>query len=197
MHPAARGLFFGVLFALSSIPALEAAAYKIDPHHTTVSFKIRHLFTKVQGNFNEFSGTLEYEPGKPETWRVEAVVQAASIDTNVAPRDKHLRSADFFDVEKYPTLTFTSTGVTDVTESGAKLLGNLAVHGVEKPVTFDLAVHGVGKDPWGNQRAGFTATATINRKDFGLNWNEMLETGQVLVGEEVEITLEVEAILEA
>ena len=166
-----------------------AATYKIDKDHTTVGFKIRHLFSKVQGRFDQFEGTIEYEPGKPETWKTEAVIQVASINTNVAKRDNHLRSKDFFDVEKFPTMAFKSTAV-----KGDQLEGVLSIHGVEKPVVLNLEVHGAGKDPWGNVRAGFTATTKINRKDFGLTWNEIVEGGQVLVGEEVEITLEVEGI---
>lgn len=174
-----------------------AATYKIDVDHSTVGFKIRHLLSKVDGRFNQFEGTIDYDPEKPETWKANATIQAASIDTNVAPRDKHLRSADFFDVEKFPTLTFTMTEVTDVTPAGAKLKGLLNLHGVEKPVVMDLQIHGVAKDPWGNVKAGFTAAAKINRKDFGLAWNKALESGQVLVGEEVLITLEIEAIQQA
>ena len=159
-----------------------------------MSFKIRHLFSKVQGTFNEFEGTFDYVPGEPDAWKVSATIQTASIDTAVEARDKHLRSKDFFEVETYPTITFTSTSVTDVTPSGAKLHGTMTLHGVEQPVVLDLAILGEGKDPWGNVRSGFTATTTINRKDFGLTWNEALETGQLLVGEEVEITLEIEGI---
>ena len=173
-----------------------AATYKIDADHTTVSFKIRHLLSNVQGRFNQFEGSFDYDPDKPETWKVTATVQAASIDTNVAARDKHLRSADFFDVEKYPALTFVSTEVTDNTPSSAKLHGLLTIHGVEKPAVFDLEILGVTKDPWGNTLAGFTAAAKINRKDFGLTWNQAVETGQLLVGEEVTITLEAAGILQ-
>ena len=176
-------------------PAASAATYAIDQDHTTVSFRIRHLFSYVQGTFNEFVGTIEYVPGHPEQWTTRATVQAASIDTRVAKRDDHLRSKDFFDVQQYPTLEFVSTEVTDVAGERAKLHGLLTLHGVQKPVVLDLAIHGEGKDPWGNVRSGFTATTTINRKDFGLTWNQALETGQLLVGEEVEITLEVEGIL--
>ena len=174
----------------------SAANYKVDPDHTTVSFKIRHLLSNVQGRFNQFEGTFAYDPEKPEAWTAEMTVQAASIDTNVAARDKHLRSADFFDVEKSPTLTFKSTEVTDVTQAGAKLHGLLTIHGVEKPVVFDLEILGKVKDPWGNERAAFTATVKVNRKDFGLTWNQAVETGQLLVGEEVLITLEVEGLLQ-
>jgi polyisoprenoid-binding protein YceI len=171
-----------------------ATTYVIDPDHTTVSFSIRHIFTKVHGTFNEFEGTFTYVPGQPEQWGAEAVIQAASIDTRVPERDKHLRSKDFFHVEQYPTLTFTSTGLTDAADGRATLNGILSLHGVERPVALDLVVHGVASDPWGNVRAGATATMTINRKDFGLTWNQVLETGQLLVGEEIEITLEVEGI---
>jgi polyisoprenoid-binding protein YceI len=187
-------IFILTLFIFS--PLSFAAAYKVDLDHSTVSFKIRHLLSYVQGNFNQFEGSFEYDPEKPETWKVNATVDAASIDTNVAARDKHLRSADFFDVEKYPALTFVSTGFTDVTPTSAKLNGFLTLHGVEKPVVFDLEILGVAQDPWGNTLAGFTAQTTVNRRDFGLAWNKAVETGQLLVGEEVKITLEVSGILE-
>ncbi len=191
-----RTLSVAVLsLVLLSAPSVWAATYAIDTEHTSVTFKIRHLFSQVSGSFNQFEGTIDYEPGKPQTWKTEAVIQAASIDTNVAQRDKHLRSKDFFDAEKYPTLTFKSTKVTEATAEGAKLQGDLTIHGVTKPAVLDLAIHGVGKDPWGNTRAGFTAKTKINRKDFGLDWNQAVETGGVLVGDEVEITLEVEGLL--
>ena len=185
---------FSIVIFSSSV---FAATYKIDSDHTTVGFKIHHLLSYVQGRFNQFEGTFDYDPEKPDTWKVEATIQAASIDTNVAQRDKHLRSADFFDVEKIPTLHFKSTEVTDVTPTSAKLHGLLTIHGVEKPVVLDLEIHGVLQDPWGNVKAGFTATTKINRKDFGLTWNKALEAGQFLVGEEVLITLDIEGIQEA
>ena len=192
-----RRLLFGVMIAgLVLSGSAWAATYNIDKDHTTVGFKIRHLFSWVQGTFNEFEGTIEYDPEHPEIWKTEVVIKSASIDTRVEGRDKHLRTAEFFDVANYPTLTFKSTQVTDVTPTRAKVSGLLAIHGVEKPVTLDVQIHGVGKDPWGNTRAGFTAEVQINRKDFGLTWNEILESGQVFVGEEVFITLEVEGLLQ-
>ena len=193
---------FRPLFALGFLGTLLlgqpafAANYKIDADHTSVSFKIRHILSYVQGNFNQFEGNFVYDPDKPETWQAQATIDAASIDTNVAPRDKHLRSQDFLDVEKYPKITFVSTQATDVTPTNAKLEGLLTIHGVEKPVVLDLEIHGRVKDPWGNARAGFTATTKINRKDFGLTWNKALETGQLLVGDEVTITLEVDGLLQ-
>ena len=176
-------------------PPVWATTYTIDHDHTTVSFKIRHLFSNVEGTFNTFEGTFDYVPDQPEQWKAQAFIQAASIDTRVEQRDTHLRSPDFFDAEQYPVIAFTSTGVSEVTEEGAKLQGLLMIRGVERPVTLDLVIHGEGKDPWGNLRSGFTATTTINRRDFGLIWNQVLETGQVLVGEEVAITLEVEGLV--
>ncbi len=171
-----------------------AATYNVDAAHSTVGFKIRHLFSKVTGTFDQFKCSFVYEPSQPEQWKAEAVIQAASINTRVAERDTHLRSPDFFDVEHQPTITFTSTKVTDVTPHSAKLHGLLTIHGVQKPVVLDLEIHGETKDPWGNVRAGFTATTTINRKDFGVTWNKVVEAGQLLVGEEVEITIDVEGI---
>jgi polyisoprenoid-binding protein YceI len=184
-------LLMGV--ALCASPA-EATTYAIDQDHTTVGFKVRHLFSNVDGTFNQFEGQFEFVPGAPERWSVEATIQAASIDTRVEQRDAHLRTADFFDVEKFPTITFKSTQVTDATATSAKLHGLLTIRGVEKPVVLDVAIHGEGQDPWGNLRSGFTATTTINRKEFGLTWNKALETGQVLVGEDVQIILEVEGL---
>ena len=191
-------LRIGLLFAagLLTTQLVWAAEYKIGKEHTTVGFKIRHLFSWVQGSFNEFEGHFSYDPDHPEMWKAEATIQAKSIDTHVEKRDNHLRSADFFDIEKFPTLTFKSTAVHEANKTSAKLDGMLMIHGVEKPVTLDLEIHGAGKDPWGNFLAGFTATTKINRKDFGLSWNQAVETGQLLVGEEVLITLEIEGILQ-
>lgn len=189
-----RGIGWALVMVLVAASPAWATTYKIDADHTTIGFKIRHLFSKVSGTFDQYEGSFDYVPGQPEQWKTRATLQAASINTRVAQRDKHLRSADFFDVEKYATIEFASTGVTDATATGAKLNGTLTLHGVTKPVALDLEIHGEAKDPWGNVRSGFTATTTINRKEFGLTWNETIETGQLLVGEEVEITLDVEGI---
>ena len=182
---------------LCAAPSASATTYAIDKDHSTVSFKIRHLFSKVQGTFGDFAGTFDYDPGQPAQWHAEATIQAASINTNTPKRDEHLRSADFFDVAKHPAIIFKSTEITDATEAGAKLHGVLTMHGVEKPVTLELAIHGAGKDPWGNLRSGFTATTKLNRTEFGIIWNKALETGDVLLGDDVEITLEIEGIVKA
>ena len=184
-----------LLSALIWAPSALAATYDVDLDHTNVSFKIRHLFSNVQGQFDKFSGVVEYESGKPETWKAEGSIDVTSIDTNVPERDKHLKSADFFDVTQYPTIDFKTTTITVVDETHATAEGVIKIHGVEKPIKLDVEIHGVGKDPWGNVRAGFTVTGALNRKDFGLTWNKALETGQLVVGEEVKLTLELEAIL--
>ncbi len=189
-----RVMYALLLGSLTICPAAWATTYTVDSTHTTVEFKIRHLLVYVRGQFNEVEGTFDYDPEQPETWKVTATVPTAGIDTRVADRDTHLRSPDFFDAATFPTLSFVSTQVTDVTPTGAKLHGLLTIHGVERPVVFDLVIHGVVTDPWGKVRSAFTATTTINRKDFGLTWNKVLETGQLLVGEEVEIILEIEGI---
>lgn len=191
-----RRFFCLLILGIFLSPAVSSAAvYQVDADHTTVSFKVRHLFSKVQGQFNKFDGTVDYEPGKPETWKTSGTIDAASINTNAPKRDEHLKGADFFDVEKFPSISFKSTKVTDATETTARLEGFLTMHGVEKPIVLNLEMRGTGKDPWGNTRTGFTATTKIDRKDFGLNWNKTLETGGLLIGDEVEITLEIEGVL--
>jgi polyisoprenoid-binding protein YceI len=179
---------------LAASPAY-AATYNVDVDHTTVSFKVKHLLSKTQGQFNKFEGTIEYEPGKPESWSAQGVIQVASLDTNVADRDKHLLSGDFFDAAQFPTIEFKTTSVKDATDTSAKVEGTLKLRGVEKPIVLDVAIAGVANDPWGNTRSAFTATTKINRKDFGMNWNQTLDKGGLLLGEEVEITLEIEGIL--
>ncbi len=191
------------LAILSSLVLLRPAAssavqYKVDPAHTAVTFQVRHLFSKVNGRFDKFDGKIDFDPGQLEKTVVEGSIDAASINTNEEKRDKHLRSKAFFHAEKYPKITFASTGVSDVdmAKKTGKLHGNLTIHGVEKPVVLDVAFLGAGKDPWGNERAGFTAKTTINRKDYGLTWNETLETGGVLVGDDIEIEIDAEGLVE-
>ena len=171
-----------------------AATYQVDADHSSVSFKIKHMLSKVQGNFRKFEGTIQYEPGKPETWSAAGTIDVNSLDTNNDKRDKHLKSADFFDLEKYPAIEFKTTGVKDVTENGAKIEGVLKMHGIEKPIVLDAVIGGVGQDPWGNTRAAFSATTKVNREDFGITWNQALNQGGFLLGKEVEIDLEIEAV---
>lgn len=190
-----RKLSTWILAAALLVPSASLAAqYKVDPAHTTVTFKIRHMFTNVGGRFDEFEGTVSFDPEKFGEASVEGTIKAASINTNHEKRDAHLRNEDFFHVEKYPTITFKSTKITDIdtAKNTAKLHGNLTMHGVEKPVVLDVAYLGTAKDPWGNTRGGFVGTTKINRKDFGITWNQAMDAGGLLLGEEVEIEINVE-----
>lgn len=182
--------------ALGLAATAHATTWKVDGAHTTVGFSVSHLFTSVHGRFDRFEGTIEFDPDDPEAAVVRGTIEAASINTNNEKRDRHLRSSDFFHVEKYPTLRFESTGVRDVAGRRGKLEGQLTIRGVTRPVVIDAAFLGQGSDPWGNVRAGFTATLKIDRKDYGLNWNELLETGGWLVGNEVEIRIDAEGLIE-
>lgn len=170
------------------------SVYKVDPSHSHVEFIVRHLMiSKVRGSFGTFEIQLEVDDASHLPTSVVAEIDAASIDTKVADRDAHLRSADFFDVEKFPQLTFKSTNVSG---SGDEFTveGDLTIHGVTKRVALTGTFEGSGKDPWGNERVAYTAKTKVNRKDFGLNWNQALEAGGVMVGENVDIELTVEAI---
>jgi polyisoprenoid-binding protein YceI len=169
--------------------------WNIDPSHSTAEFSVRHMMiTNVKGRFGKLSGTVEYDPAHPELTKLEATIDATSIDTRDEKRDAHLRSADFFDVEKFPTLTFTSTEVKK-TGDGFTALGNLTMHGVTKPIVLEIeGPSDATKDPWGNTRIGASATAKLNRKEWGLNWNAALEAGGVLVGETVKISLEISLV---
>lgn len=180
----------------ANAPQTKTTTWNFDPVHTTAEFKVRHMMiTNVKGHFKPVTGVLTLDDDDITRSHVEASIDAASIDTREPDRDTHLKSADFFDVEKFPTLTFTSTRVTRKGDEELEVEGDLTIHGVTRKVTF--AVEGPtapGKDPWGNTRIGFSATTKVNRKDFGLTWNAALETGGILVGEDVTITLDVQAL---
>jgi len=180
--------------------APEIAGYKpgtwvLDPAHSEVQFSVRHMMiSKVRGTFGVKSATL-IAPENPLEAKVEASVDVTSVDTKDENRDAHLRSADFFDVEKFPTMEFRSTGVR--LEKGEFLVdGDLTIRGVTKPVTFDFEFGGFGTDPYGNYKAGATAKAVIDREQFGLTWNAALETGGVLVGKDVTIELDLQGVLQ-
>jgi polyisoprenoid-binding protein YceI len=171
-----------------------AATYTIDKAHSEVTFQVRHLLTKVRGRFSDFDGAISFDPARPEASAVQATIQAGSIDTNEPQRDAHLKSGDFFDVEKFPTLAFTSRGVTRKSDETYEVSGDLTIHGVTRPVTLAVTSLGTARDPWGVDRVAFEAETTVNRKDFGLNWNAALETGGFLVGDDVKIMLSVQAV---
>lgn len=193
-----RLAIFAVVGTIALPVASSAARYRIDPAHTSVVFRVRHLFTSVAGRFTKFDGTIDFDPKHPEKTRVEGWIDAASIDTNNEKRDKHLRSEDFFHVSKYPKITFSSTGVRDIDRKRltGKLEGQLTIRGATRPVVLDVSFLGEGTDPWGNRRAGFHAETTIDRTEFGLKWNEVLETGGFLVGDEVRIEIDAEGLPE-
>ena len=177
--------------------ASTTGTWTIDPTHTTIGFSARHaMVAKVRGRFEDFAGEFVLDGASPSASTANLTVQLASIDTKNADRDAHLKSAEFFDVETFPTMTFTSTSVEG---SGPKFTvhGDLSVHGVTKniPVHFELV--GVSTDPWGGTRIGFEGHAELSRKDFGLTWNVALETGGVLVSDTIKIELDVEAIKQA
>lgn len=176
-----------------ALAALTAGTWNVDASHSQVGFVARHLMVaKTRGTFQDYTGTITIGEN-PLDSKVEAVVQVASIDTKDDGRDGHLKSADFFDAENFPTLSLVSTGI-EPRGADYVLHTNLTIKGITKSVDFDLEFEGVQTDPWGNTKAGFTAEAEVNRKDFGLEWNVALETGGVLVGEKVKIVLEIEAL---
>ena len=173
--------------------AIAVRTLEIDRSHSEVAFQVRHLLGKVRGRFTDFAGTIQFDPADPQGSQIDVTIQAASIDTAEAQRDQHLRNADFFDVENIPTLTFKSTSVTPHGNNAYDVVGDLSIHGVTKRVTMPASFLGIARDPWGNEKFGFEAELTINRKDYGLLWNAALETGGFLVGDEVKVMLSVQA----
>jgi polyisoprenoid-binding protein YceI len=170
------------------------ATWNFDTSHSSIGFAVRHLMiSKVRGTFSAWRGTFEYDEADPTRSKIEVHIDARSIDTKEEKRDGHLRSPDFLDVEQHPEIVFKSTLVAKDGD-GYAVTGDLTIHGVTRPVQLEVESLGRGKDPWGNERVGFAATATINRRDFGLVWNQALETGGVLVGEKVEISLDIQAV---
>ena len=183
--------------AIMVLPSLATATtWNIDPDHSTVGFSVSHLMVShVKGNFNKYSGVVDINDKDITKSKVDATIDASSINTNVQKRDEHLKSADFFDVAKYPTLTFVSKKWTKAAKGALTVTGDLTIHGITKLVVLHVAPFSKeSKDPWGGTRRGTSANTTINRKDFGLLWNQALETGGVAVGEEVNISLDVELI---
>ncbi len=178
---------------MSTQTTVAARTLEIDRSHSEVAFEVRHLLSKVRGRFTDFAGTIVFDHERPQDSRVDVVIQAGSISTAEPDRDKHLRSADFFDVERFPTLTFKSTSVTPRGDDRYDIAGELTIHGVTRPVTLSASFLGSARDPWGNEKFGFEAALTINRKDYGLNWNAALETGGFLVSDEVKIGLSIQA----
>jgi len=169
-------------------------AWEFDAAHSTIGFSVTHMmFAKVRGSFGEWDGQLTYDADEPENSTASVEIDVSSIDTGNNQRDDHLRSADFFDVDDHPAIKFESTSFRGDPEN-LTVTGNLTIHGVTKEVSLDVEQTGTGTDPWGNRRIGFRVETTLNRKDFDLTWNQALETGGVLVGEDVEVEIEIEAV---
>jgi polyisoprenoid-binding protein YceI len=177
----------------ATVSATAAKTYAIDKAHSEATFQVRHLVTKVRGRFTDLGGSVPVDEAEPSRSSVAFTIQAASIDTGTPDRDAHLRSEDFFHVEKYPTVTFASTAIKALSGNDYEVTGDLTMRGVTKRVTLPVIFQGKAKDPWGNEKLGFEAETTINRKDYGLVWNAALETGGFLVGDEVRISVSIQA----
>lgn len=189
-----------LIFSSAAVSAQDSAEKKegvwsVDNAHSSVSFSVRHMvIAKTKGDFKDFEGTVHYDGNSFKGSSAEFTIKVASLDTDNEKRDEHLRSADFFDVEKYPDMTFKSTKVIPVDENNFKLVGDLTIKDVTREVTFDCEFYGSTADPWGNTRAGFSARSSINRQDFNITWSKALETGGLVVGDEVEIMMELELV---
>lgn len=169
--------------------------WDVDPVHSSINFSVRHLMvSRVHGHFGKWNAALELDEDHPEQSHIEVHIDAASLHTKEQPRDEHLRSEDFLAVAKHPEIVFISKSIKRLDSDRFTLTGDLTIVGVTRPVTLDVNYGGKARDPWGGERAGFSARATVNRKDWGLNWNLALEAGGVLVGEKVEVTVELELI---
>jgi polyisoprenoid-binding protein YceI len=176
----------------------ETTRWEIDPVHTTIEFAVKHMmFTTVRGRFKQFTGTIEADESNPDRSSVQVEIDANSLDTGVGDRDAHLKSADFLDVAKFPKITFRSKRVEGAAKKEGdrfRVTGDLTIHGKTLEVTLDARYGGRGKDPWGKERAGASASAEIDRRQWGLQWNQALETGGILVGNSVKIEIEVQAV---
>jgi polyisoprenoid-binding protein YceI len=186
-----------VIAIAASAASAAPATYTVDKNHTEIGFEVRHFFSKVHGRFNQFDGTIAFDPENPAAISVNATAQAKSIWTDNENRDNDLRSSNFFAADSFPTLSFKSTKVTATAKDKFKVAGDLTMHGVTKPVVFDAEFLGSGPvgvsgKSWGS-KAGFTATTTINRKDWGINWNKVLDNGSLMLSDDVTLTLNIEA----
>ena len=173
--------------------ATATRTFQIDKTHSEAMFQVRHLITKVRGRFSEFEGSITFDEAAPEQSAVTFTIQTSSIDTNAADRDAHLRSEDFFAVERFPALTFVSAKITKQGRDAFAVEGDLTIRDVTKRVTLPVSYLGKAKDPWGNEKVAFETEITINRKDYGLLWNAALETGGFLVGDDVKINVSIQA----
>ena len=189
-----RRLSLLAVAALAAAPSFAADTWTIDKSHSEALFTIKHLVSRVTGRFNDFSGTVNADPANPAASSVEFSINAASIDTSDAKRDEHLKSPDFFETAKFPTITFKSSKMTPAGTNKYQVEGTLTMHGVSKQVTLPVEFLGFVKDPWGNERAGFAIETTLNRKDFGIVWNKALDAGGFVLGDDVKVVINLEAV---
>ena len=178
---------------MTTATATAVRTFQIDKTHSEAAFQVRHLISKVRGRFTDFDGAIDFDEARPQGSRVTFTIQAASIDTGVGDRDAHLRSNDFFAVDEFPTITFRSTAVVPKGGNQFEVTGDLTMRGVTKQVVIPVDYLGAAVDPWGNHKIAFEGEVTLNRKDFGLNWNAAIETGGFLVGDEVKVSLSMQA----
>ncbi|MDB5084692.1 MAG: YceI-like protein [Bacilli bacterium] len=173
---------------------MAKSKWTVDFTHSSIDFTIKHMMiAKVRGTFNTYEADIEADPEDLTSASIQVTVDLSSIDTRNADRDTHLRSSDFFDAEQHPKMTFQSTEIVKKSDGDYAVTGNLNIHGVSRPETFAVSFEGAGKDPWGNEKAGFSAIGSIKRSDYGLTYNAVLETGGVMIGDEVKISIEIEA----
>lgn len=187
------GWMLGSLMALATV-SVQARSYRIEKDYSIIEFRIRHLVSMTEGHFTDFDGTLDYDPAKPEDAKVDVTVRPASVDTRNKRRDKHLRNEDFFYVSKYPIARYVSQSVKRLGLDRLQVEGFLTLRGVTLPVSLEVTLRGATRDDFGRGHAGFSATARINRKDFGITWNETLDNGGFLLGDEVSLEIEMDAV---
>jgi len=193
-------LLSALVLAVSSLPATAAVPanatgiYSIDKTHSEVGFQVRHFVSKVRGSFGDFTGTIQVDAAKPEASRVEFTVKVSSIDTNEPKRDAHLRSADFFDAEKHPEIRFVGKKIAPAGDGKYDVTGDLTMRGVTKEVTLPVAFTGLLKTPFGDERAGFETSLTLNRKEFGISWNKALDQGGLMLSDDVTISINLETV---
>jgi polyisoprenoid-binding protein YceI len=191
--------FMGVL-VMGMMGCLQAAHYEIDQAHSEVGFRIRHIVSRVRGRFDSFSGTIDFDEKNPITTAADVTIKTASINTNNEKRDQHLKSPDFFNAEKFPEMTFKTTKFIGTTKLGPtgegelQMIGELTLLGVTKPVTLDITMRGTANDAKSRTHAGFSASGKLNRKDFGMTYNKVMDSGGVMLGDEVELLIEIEAV---
>ena len=189
-----RAIFTTVAAVLFAVSAFAADNFIVDKNHSEATFQVRHLVSRISGKFDDFAGAISVDEANPAVSSVEFTIKTPSIDTGVADRDKHLRSADFFEVEKYPEITFKSTSVKPSSRKNFyDVTGTFTMHGVTKTITLPVEFLGFVKDPRGNTRAGFTAHTVLNRKDYGIIWNRALDNGSTLLSDDVDVTVNIEA----